>query len=116
MAGEVNVVSPPVATIGALALRPMRKPFSMAGIFTITVRVYQNRLICERKYMTAPNPMLANRILAARAPCWPALWISEAATDSGKGSSGSSTITRRSRVTNRMPRVPPTAIKATDGQ
>ena len=116
MAGVENVVRPPVATMGALALRPMRRPFSIAGIFTSTVRVYQNRLICERKYMTAPNPMLANRILAARAPCWPALWISDAATDSGNGSSGSSTITRRSSVTNRMPSVPPTAISATDGQ
>ncbi|GBC80888.1 hypothetical protein HRbin09_02138 [bacterium HR09] len=49
---------------------------------------------------------------AASAPRWPALWISAAATDSGKGSSGSSTMTRRSMVTNMIPKMPPTIMRA----
>ena len=39
-----------------------------------------------------------------------------AATDSGKGSSGSSTITRRSNVTNKIPSNPPMTISATEFQ
>src|SRR5579885_3895913 len=85
-AGEVNVVIPPVVRTGALAPRPSRNPDGIFGILIRMFFVYQNRLICERKYQNAPNPMLANRILAAFDPCCPALWISEAATDSGKGS------------------------------
>ena len=60
--------------------------------------------------------MAWNSRAAARLPCCPALWISEAATDSGKGNSGSSTITRRSSVTNRMPSMPPTTIRTVDFQ
>ena len=62
--------------------------------------------------MNAPTPMAWNSCLAASAPVWPALWISDAATDSGNGRSGSSTMIRRSTVTNRMPRIPPTIISA----
>ena len=50
--------------------------------------------------------------MAAPSPRWPALWISAAAVDSGKGRSRSSTITRRSSVTKKMPRKPPTIIRA----
>jgi len=58
-------------------------------------------------------PMAVNRNLAPPplAPR-PALWISEAATDSGNGSSLSSTMTRRRMVTNRMPMKPPTSMMA----
>ncbi len=47
-------------------------------------------------------------------PFWPALWISAAATDSGKTRSGSVTMTRRRKVTNRMPSRPPTNISMDD--
>ncbi len=44
------------------------------------------------------------------APAWPALWISPAATDSGKGSPASSTSVRRRMITNRTPSTPPTSM------
>ena len=56
--------------------------------------------------------MALKSCIAASAPRWPALWISAAATDSGNGSERSSTITRRSSVTNSTPRMPPTIISA----
>ena len=62
--------------------------------------------------MKAPTPIALKSWIAASAPRCPALWISDAATDSGKGSPGSSTITRRSIVTNRIPRTPPRIINA----
>jgi hypothetical protein len=62
--------------------------------------------------MTAPTPIAWNRCLAASEPFCPALWISEAATDSGKGSVASSTMTRRRTVTNMMPSRPPRIISA----
>src|ERR1041385_5318130 len=60
--------------------------------------------------------MFQNKYRAASAPRRPALWISAAATDSGKGSAGSSTITRRTSDTNRTPSTPPTIINAVDFQ
>ena len=62
--------------------------------------------------MSAPTPMAWKSWIAASAPRWPALWISLAATDSGNGSARSSTMTRRRIVTNRMPRMPPTIMRA----
>jgi hypothetical protein len=44
------------------------------------------------------------------------MWICDAATDSGNGRSGSSTITRRSSVTKSIPRNPPTIMSAVDFQ
>ena len=66
--------------------------------------------------MPPPMPMAWNSGLAAPEPRWPALWISAAAEDSGKGRSGSSTITLRNRVTKKMPSTPPTIISALDCQ
>ncbi len=65
-----------------------------------------------RAWMTAPIPMAPNRNLAPLVPVLPALWISAAARDSGNGRSGSSTITRRSTVTNMIPMTPPTSMIA----
>ena len=67
---------------------------------------------CASNWITAPTPIAWKSCAAAAEPRWPALWISLAATDSGKGSSRSSTITRRRTVTNMMPRMPPTIIRA----
>ena len=44
------------------------------------------------------------------------MWISAAATDSGKGRLRSSTITRRTRETKRTPSTLPTTIRAVDFQ
>src|ERR1051325_12131478 len=60
--------------------------------------------------------MFQNKYRAASAPRRPALGIAAAATDSGKGSAGSSTITRRTSDTNRTPSTPPTIINAVDFQ
>jgi hypothetical protein len=65
-----------------------------------------------RNLMRAPTPIALKSCCAASAPRCPALWISEAATDSGKGRDVSSTITRRRIVTNRMPRKPPRIMRA----
>ncbi len=62
--------------------------------------------------MNAPTPIALKSCMAASAPLCPALCISEAATDSGKGSPSSSTITRLSIVTKRIPRMPPRTISA----
>ncbi len=64
--------------------------------------------------MSAPTPIARNSCIAASEPRWPALWISLAATDSGKGSDGSSTITRRRIVTMKIPRMPPRIISDDD--
>ncbi len=58
--------------------------------------------------------MAWNRNFEPWLPFWPALWISAAATDSGKTRSGSETMTRRRKVTNMIPRSPPTNIRADD--
>src|SRR6266536_415278 len=54
--------------------------------------------------------------LAALEPLLPALWTSDAATDSGNGNSGSSTITRRISETKSTPSTDPTSINAVDFQ
>lgn len=59
-------------------------------------------------FTNAPNPMAPNKNLEPPVPLRPVLWISAAATDSGKGKSLSSTITRRRSATNIMPSTPPT--------
>ncbi len=64
-------------------------------------------LISVSSAKKAPTPMPASRLREPPWPFWPALWISAAATDSGKGSSALPTSTRRVMVTNRMPRIPP---------
>ena len=66
--------------------------------------------------ITAPTNMARNSCSAASDPFWPALWISDAATDSGNGSVWSSTITRLRIVTNMMPSVPPSIISAADSR
>ncbi len=62
--------------------------------------------------MRAPTPIAPNSCMAASAPRCPALWISAAATDSGKGKERSSTMTRRRSVTKKTPRMPPMIIRA----
>ena len=76
----------------------------------------ENSFISPNRNVPPPIPIAWNSVLAASEPCWPALWISAAAFDSGNGNSGSSTITRLSSVTNRMPNTPPTSISALDCQ
>src|ERR1700693_1214685 len=63
-----------------------------------------------------PTPIFQKRYFAASAPRCPALLISDGATDSGKGNSGSSTITRRTREIKSTPRMLPTIISAVDFQ
>ena len=115
MAGAETVVTAPAVSFGAVADRPMRtKLFPNSPTLTMKSRLGLNKLNWPSKYTNPPNPIFENSILAALLPCCPALWISDAATDSGKGRSGSSTITRRSRVTKRMPSTPPTSISNDD--
>ena len=64
------------------------------------------------KKTSPPTAMFQNRNFAACAPRCPALWISEAATDSGNGSSGSSTMPRRTSEINKTPSTLPTRINA----
>src|SRR5215472_17923924 len=83
--GAVNRVAPPVmvdATFGLVLVRSISLlPRSL--IFTANVLLGLKTLIAPSRYMKPPNPILAKRILAAFEPCCPALWISDAATDSG---------------------------------
>src|SRR5689334_21325642 len=60
--------------------------------------------------------MLQKRYRAASAPRWPALCISDAATDSGNGNDASSTSALRTSDTNRTPSTLPTNIRAVDFQ
>ncbi len=63
--------------------------------------------------MKAPTPIAWKSCEAAPVPARrPAMWISDAATDSGNGSDRSSTMTRRRIVTNMIPRIPPRIIRA----
>ena len=72
------------------------------------------RLNLPPRNTSTPTTIAQTRSRAAPSPLWPALWISLAAVDSGNGSSGSSTMTRRSSVTKRIPKNPPTINRALD--
>jgi hypothetical protein len=74
MAGAENVVMAPACTVGEPAARvSLTMLFPSWPTFTRKSRLAANRLSAPRKNVTAPIPMLAKRILAALAPCWPAL-------------------------------------------
>src|SRR5581483_6000921 len=74
IAGADHVVAAPAASFGAVELRPMRtKLLPNWPTFTMKSRLGVNRLNCPSRYTSPPKPILENRILAARLPCWPAL-------------------------------------------
>ena len=81
------MVAPPVTVVATLGFVLVRNSNFLPRALMPTGKVLfaENTLTAPRTYINPPKPILANRILAARDPCWPALWISEAATDSGIG-------------------------------
>ena len=108
-------MTPPVATLAESLVRPRRTKVCL----TVPMPMWAS--LAARKmpkpsisFTTQPAIPARNNCSAASAPFWPALWISLAATDSGNGSVGSSTITRRSTVTNMIPSRPPRIISADD--
>ena len=75
MSGIVNKEAPPVTVVATFGFVLVRSssflPKSL--IFTANVLLGENTFRAPSKNMKAPNPMLAKRILAALAPCCPAL-------------------------------------------
>ena len=115
--GAENVVMPPAVIFDEVSVRP-----SLTKL-CLTVPTPISKSLPARKMpkpssslMTAPTPIAWNSCIAASVPRWPALWISLAATDSGNGRPGSSTITRRRIVTNMIPRMPPRIISAAESR
>ncbi len=77
-------MAPPAAMVGASLLSPSRTKLSLT-LPTARVNVFEalKTPASPRSLMSAPTPMAPKSCIAASEPRWPALWISEAATDSG---------------------------------
>ena len=69
------MVAPPVTVVATLGLVLVRSSSFLPRALMLTGNVLfaEKTLTAPRRYINPPKPILANRILAALEPCWPAL-------------------------------------------